>query len=249
MKKLNVLSYNIHKGMSFASRRSVLANIRESLLTVQVDIVFLQEVVGGMADNISENENALTNSQFEYLADTIWPHHTYGCNSVSTKYHHGNAILSKFPIKSFANIDISTNSIEKRGVLYAQIEIPEMESLVHCFNVHLNLTHAGRVQQTKRVCKIINETTPENTRIILAGDFNDWPQRLSNIIEKDIGAFETFKRLYGDYARTYPSYFPLLRLDRIYSRHLQPLEASLLKGKVWNRLSDHLPIYCQLELC
>ncbi|MFA7681037.1 MAG: endonuclease, partial [Pigmentiphaga sp.] len=48
--------------------------------------------------------------------------------------------------------------------------------------------------------------------------------------------------------RTFPSFFPFLRLDRIYQRGFSVRKASVLHGKPWVRLSDHSPILCELEL-
>ncbi len=242
---LHVLSYNIHKGMTAGNARLVLSDMRNSLRSLPIDIVFLQEVVGGEKTDETTSDPAITSSQFEYLADSIWSHFSYGKNSVSSKGHFGNAILSKFPIRSFSNADISTNRFEKRGMLYAEIELPESNDILHCFNVHLNLVHRGRAHQTKKICELIKSKVASNDKIILAGDFNDWPSRLSILIENEIAAHESFKCLHGSYATTYPSYFPILKLDRIYARNLRCHSAILLNGKKWAKLSDHLPLYCE----
>ena len=49
MKKINVLSYNIHKGFNLANRNFVLHKIRDTIRTHGSDIVFLQEVIGLMS--------------------------------------------------------------------------------------------------------------------------------------------------------------------------------------------------------
>ena len=71
--KVTILSYNIHKGFSPAGTRKMLQEMRVLLREVGADIVFLQEVMG-VKDFRSEQ------SQFEYLADQIWPHYAYGKN-------------------------------------------------------------------------------------------------------------------------------------------------------------------------
>lgn len=48
--------------------------------------------------------------------------------------------------------------------------------------------------------------------------------------------------------KTYPSKFPLLRLDRIYQRGFAVNRAQVLRGKPWSLLSDHVPIVADLEL-
>jgi endonuclease/exonuclease/phosphatase family metal-dependent hydrolase len=48
--------------------------------------------------------------------------------------------------------------------------------------------------------------------------------------------------------RTFPSAFPMLRLDRIYQRGFAVRSARVLRGKPWSQLSDHSPILAELEL-
>ena len=49
-------------------------------------------------------------------------------------------------------------------------------------------------------------------------------------------------------ARTFPSAFPLLRLDRVYVRGFRIASAQVLSGPTWARLSDHAPIVAELVL-
>jgi endonuclease/exonuclease/phosphatase family metal-dependent hydrolase len=49
-------------------------------------------------------------------------------------------------------------------------------------------------------------------------------------------------------ARTFPSAFPLLRLDRVYVRGFRIAQASVLSGPTWAKLSDHAPIVAELVL-
>ena len=49
-------------------------------------------------------------------------------------------------------------------------------------------------------------------------------------------------------ARTFPSGFPLLRLDRVYVRGFTVASATVLSGERWRRLSDHAPIVADLIL-
>ena len=49
-------------------------------------------------------------------------------------------------------------------------------------------------------------------------------------------------------ARTFPSGFPLLRLDRVYVRGFTVASAAVLSGARWRRLSDHAPIVAELDL-
>ncbi len=48
--------------------------------------------------------------------------------------------------------------------------------------------------------------------------------------------------------RTFPAAFPFLRLDRIYQRGFAVRKARVLQGQPWRQLSDHSPIFAELEL-
>ena len=47
---------------------------------------------------------------------------------------------------------------------------------------------------------------------------------------------------------TFPARLPLLQLDRIYVRGLQPRSAVVPHGAVWRRMSDHLPLIAEFVL-
>ena len=81
-KHLRILSYNIHKGFSSGNRRFVLKKMREAIRLVHADLVFLQEVLGEHQVHRERVKEWPDQSQFEFLADEIWPHYTYGKNAI-----------------------------------------------------------------------------------------------------------------------------------------------------------------------
>src|SRR5690606_19924924 len=48
--------------------------------------------------------------------------------------------------------------------------------------------------------------------------------------------------------RTFPAAFPWLRLDRIYQRGFAVRNARVLHGMPWRQISDHAPLFAELEL-
>ncbi len=241
---LRILSYNIHKGFASDNRRFVLAGIREAIKSTQADLVFLQEVQGAHARKALRVKAWPSTSQFEYLADKLWPHFAYGKNAVSYQGHHGNALLSRYPIRTWSNIDISTNPIEQRGFLHAEIDLNGAR--VHCLCLHLSLFQGARTKQLSAVADRIMRLVPTEEPLIIGGDFNDWRKRASDIIRRHTGAIEVFKTLHGRYARTFPSRFPVLALDRIYVRGFTPITATVLRGAKWRMLSDHAALYAEV---
>lgn len=244
--KLKILSYNIHKGFTIGNRDFILEQIRLAMRETDADVLFLQEVLGDHQDKKCRIPDWKTAIQFEYLADTVWPHFAYGKNAVYPEGHHGNAILSKFPIIDWQNHVISTNRFEHRGLLKTKVLIPQLEKELLLCCTHLDLTQKGRDLQTEMLVK---HMAPEkDIPWVMVGDFNDWNKKLSPRIEQQLGAKEVFKSLHGTYPRTFPSFAPLLSLDRIFVNNLTPITAIALKESHWKNLSDHLPLYVEIDL-
>lgn len=251
--KLRVLSYNIHKGFDLWGNWT-LEDMRRALLDTGADVMMLQEVVGENKKHqkyyaaVNQALVRKTERQFEYLADTVWPHHSYGKNAVFPDSHHGNAILSKYPILSTHNLDISTNTYESRGVLHAKIDLIPAGRPLHLVTTHLNLLEGGRILQSRQLIDWLRKEVPDDEPVILAGDFNDWPESLTALFEEFLGLRECFKTKRGKHARTYPAIFPRLRLDRIYYRGLRLTAAETFSGPPWISLSDHLPLFAEFEI-
>ena len=245
---LKILSYNIHKGFSPRNRKFVLNQTYNAIREVQADLVFLQEVSGENNRHAQRVKSWPAESQFEFLADTVWPHYVYGKNAVYIEGHHGNAILSKFPITSWENHNISVSKLEQRGLLYAAVNILPLNLTLHCFCLHLNLFGGHRERQLAEVIEFIKGKVRGGEPMILAGDFNDWRKRASRLIEGELGAKEVFKTSTGRYARTYPARKPVLCLDRIYVRGVTALQSYVLRGELWDTLSDHAAVAAELEM-
>ena len=80
--QLRVLTYNIHKGFTTFNREFVLEELRTALRSTHADLALLQEVVGHHADHKKTIHKWPTRPQFEFLADTVWPHYAYARNAV-----------------------------------------------------------------------------------------------------------------------------------------------------------------------
>jgi len=246
--RLKLLSYNIHKGFSIGNRRFMLSELRDAIREVHADLVFLQEVIGAHQDHASQIEEWPTETQFEFLADEMWSHHAYGRNAVYAQGHHGNAILSKFPVVHAENVDVTNTRLQQRGILYTRLAIPELGCDLHAMCVHMDLHQRGRNEQIARLCQLIEERVPKEAPLIVAGDFNDWRLRTSDTLAEQVGLQEVFRSTRGQYARTFPSLLPVLALDRIYYRNIKVVEAQPEHHHHWRRLSDHVPLISTFEI-
>jgi endonuclease/exonuclease/phosphatase family metal-dependent hydrolase len=212
---------------------------------------------------LKHTTNWTDQAQHEFLAGAT-QHSAYGLNAQYDHGHHGNALLSNFPIASSRNQDISDHAYESRGILHCVVETPA--GPVHCYVVHLGLFAGSRKRQCDALVEAVKSSAPNDEPVIIAGDFNDWGNQLSENLRKTLGVMEVFdervskpgivgmlRRLGGRPAkvssgRTFPVSMPFLQLDRMYVRGFSVESAEVLRGAAWSKLSDHLPIVATLNL-
>lgn len=243
-----VLTVNTHKGFTFFNRKFILPELREAVRSVSADVVFLQEVQGTHEQHSSRVANWPDTPQYEFLADAIWPQFAYGRNAVYPGGHHGNAVLSKFPITRFQNQDVSVQGPERRGLLHCVLEIPGLGTEVHAVCVHLGLQESHRQQQLSLLCDLVNSEVPSGAPVVVAGDFNDWRRRAHKLLARHAGLHEVFVQATGRAARSFPARLPLLPLDRIYVRDARGHAPVVLPRKPWSHLSDHAPLAAEIRL-
>jgi endonuclease/exonuclease/phosphatase family metal-dependent hydrolase len=234
----------MHKGFCFYSRQYVLHELRQAIRDINADIVFLQEVMGVHPERVNGPDFG---AQFEFLADSIWPHFAYGKNAVYSEGHHGNAILSKFPFKEFENINISTNPLEKRGLLHANIDLNDSIN-IHLVCLHLDLLARGRRQQLSSLIERVRGRIDGRSPLIVAGDFNDWQQQASDTLFGELGMEEAGVVIHGEHPKTFPSWKPFLALDRVYTRGIHIWNHDVLYGVPWRRMSDHAAVVVDIEI-
>jgi endonuclease/exonuclease/phosphatase family metal-dependent hydrolase len=248
--QLRVATYNIHKGVIrdlFGLRRiSSVHELRARLHELDADLIFLQEVQGKNDRHATRFEEKWPGEpQDQFLARSPTIKHTfetaYGRNANYLHGHHGNALLSRFPIVRRENRDFSDHALEKRGVLHCVVRIDRRN--VHCFVIHFGLLARSRERQADALVDWIIREVPRRAPLLLAGDFNDWRDRLSR---RFVEALQVSEVMGG--ARTFPALVPWLRMDRIYQRGFDLRGADVLRGPSWARLSDHAPLVADLDL-
>lgn len=237
-RRLRVLTYNIHKGVSFLYRKNAVELIRQAIRATHADIVFLQEVEG--------TPSASFTSQFEHIADSAWKHFSYGKNAVYTDGHHGNAILSHYPIVDWSNLDVSQSRLEQRGILKARLENPENQKRISVYCLHFGLFASWRERQCDSLVELIKRDAGDDP-IIICGDTNDWRNTLTRRLCSSLSVKEAFIEKQGEPARSFPSFMPFLSLDRIYFRGVELASAEIPAHSDWWHLSDHLPLVAEFS--
>jgi endonuclease/exonuclease/phosphatase family metal-dependent hydrolase len=247
--QLSVLTYNIHKGFTTGNTSFVLHRMRELLREVDVDMVFLQEVLGAHHGHAARISNWPAASQFEFLADEVWPHFAYGKNAILDDRHHGNAILSKYPFSIWGNINVSWFRQASRSLLHGTLEVPGSHKKVHVLCLHLGLLGMERKKQLGILNNHLGKVRERHEAMIIGGDFNDWSSReVRRYLDPALGLEEVFMHSGKRYARTFPARWPVFCMDRIYFSGLSLDSCACLNDKTWRELSDHIPLVARFTL-
>ncbi|HRK56171.1 MAG TPA: endonuclease/exonuclease/phosphatase family protein [Burkholderiaceae bacterium] len=190
--KLRVATYNIHKGVTALRGRPRIHDVRLALQAMDADIVFLQEVQD-RNERLAHHHGYPKVTQLEFLGAGGYEHRAYGMNAIYPHGHHGNAILSRLPIRHFENMDVSDHALEKRGLLHAVAHVagPGRKTFdLHLLCVHFGLIHRSRVRQTQFLADFVDAEIPPSAPLIIAGDFNDWQRRVDGLLRARLGLIE-----------------------------------------------------------
>ena len=165
----------------------------------------------------------------------------YRTNAITRHGEHGNAMLTRWPVLAHQHEDMSDHRFEQRGLLHCEVLVDG--HAVHVLVVHLGLIRASRVRQMAQLAQFIAREIPADAPVLVAGDFNDWGALLAQPMES-VG----LRSGSNVQAATFPSRMPLLQFDHIFVRGMRPLSQHVPRGRIWWRMSDHLPLIVECEL-
>ena len=239
MDTLRVATYNIHKGVQGIGpvRRLEIHNLGHAVEQLDADIVLLQEV----RKLHRREERYFTRwpelPQAEFLCPEGY-RAVYQTNAVTRHGEHGNALLSRWPIISHGHEDMSDHRFEQRGLLHVELLVHDQP--VHVIVLHLGLIAGSRTRQVDQLRQYIEREVPRRRPLLVGGDFNDWGAKLRPALQA-IG----LRDHQGERQWTYPARLPLAQLDFVYARGLRPMKVEIPRGRIWWRMSDHLPLIAE----
>ncbi len=239
---LRVATYNIHKGVQGVgpSRRLEIHNLSLAVEQLDADIVCLQEVRKLNRREAAHFSHWPELPQADYLAPEGYEA-VYRTNAVTRDGEHGNAMLSRWPVLGHRHEDMSDHRFEQRGLLHSEVNVQGLA--LHVLVVHLGLIRASRVRQAVQLDQYIRREIPARAPLIVAGDFNDWGERVHrHFADMGLRTFEPAAH------PTFPARLPLVQLDYVYARGLLPLRVQVPRGRGWWRMSDHLPLIAEFGL-
>lgn len=235
---MKIMTFNIQHCLDYTNRVIDFDLFADFIKKHTPDVCGLNEVRG------EGPEKDYTN-QTDILGDRTGYNRYFGeAIKVKKNSPYGNAILSRNAIKSAETIKIpdpviklEPASYETRCVIKAVINIEDKDI---CFLVtHMGLAKKERKNAVKTICTIIDAT---DLPVILMGDFN---------AEPDDPVFDPIKERLSDTqdksdnhdVKTYPSDKPRIKIDYIFYRGLECINAHTITEVC----SDHLPIIAQFR--
>lgn len=236
--RVTVLSYNIHHAEGVDGRLD-LDRIAEVIRASKADVVALQEV----DQRVTRSEQV---DQPQALAKRLGMHVVFGATIDLQGGKYGNAVLSRYPIKSSENHLLpNIGDVEQRGLLEVDLELPQGTELKF-LATHFDFS---RDPAQRLACvKIINELVDTSKQpICLAGDLNTVPASVT------IDALrEQWMLPAGQNQATIPVGKPQRKIDYILHSQASPnvefnvreVESRVLDEAV---ASDHRPIVSVLE--
>ena len=203
------------------------------------DVICLQEVDRNVGRSRFDNQPELFAQRFQ------WSHRLYQLNVHVKSGGYGNLLLSRWPIRTHHQIQLTRQTKKPRGAQMAVIETPA--GPIHVVNWHLGLAERERHWQTRRLLEHHLFCEAKALPQLIIGDTNDWRNTLAD------GPFVVhgFQQLTSPISRfrSFPAYLPLGSLDKAFWRgHFSHLVAHVCKRRSAKDASDHLPLVVELEL-
>lgn len=242
MNSLRVVTYNIHKGVRGLGprRRLEIHNLGHAISELDADIICLQEV-----RKVHHGEARFFNHwpalpQADFLAPDGYAA-VYRTNAFTRGGEHGNAVLSRWPVVDHQHEDMSDHRFEQRGLLHSELVVHGRA--VHVLVVHLGLIRASRLRQLAQLRRYIEREVAPDLPLIVAGDFNEGVA----MVARELAPLG-LRSLGGPAHPTFPARLPLFQLDHVLGRGLLPTAVQVPRGRIWWRMSDHLPLIAEFSL-
>jgi endonuclease/exonuclease/phosphatase family metal-dependent hydrolase len=237
---LVVATYNVHTCVG-TDRRYDPARIAAVLCELGADIISLQEVV-------AHRDGTNLPDQGSFLAQETGLRAISLPQGADQRSRFGNAILTRLPVLAVRYIDLSIDGYAPRGAL--DVDLDAGRHRLRVVATHFGLRGGERRAQAQRLLGALTGSDGGNggipavgaaTAILMMGDLNEWRGRRGGIraLDRELG--------HAPAPRTFPSWCPILPLDRIYAAPPALLrDFDVHRSPLARLASDHLPLRARL---
>ena len=231
LRRFRVATYNVHRWTGLAARPAPdPARAGFVISELDADVIALQEVLlpfGAEDDPIAR------------LAEQLRLHVAFVVTRVHRRGALGNAVLSRWPIRSVATLALPGSRLERRSAL--AVGFGGAASSISAVSTHLSLVDRTRQRQVEY---LLGHPHLSGGAVILLGDMNAWRRcRGTRALESRFSEHHNLA-----WPASFPAAAPVLALDRIYAEGARVLELRAHQTAAARRASDHLPVVATLEL-
>jgi endonuclease/exonuclease/phosphatase family metal-dependent hydrolase len=232
---IKIVTYNIHACVG-VDRQYDPGRIAAVLRDIDADIACLQEVA-------ARRRTGRQGDQWAYLAEATGRQIVLGAGLRERRRRIGNAILTRFPVLASSTLDLSLPGLAPRTAVDADLLVGDR--VLRVVATHFGLSALERRLQAGRLIAALGEKAraprPAADALLVMGDLNEWRGRAGAIgaLDRCLGPSEA--------PRTFPSWMPMLALDRIYLDGPAVLrELAVDRSPLARLASDHLPLVGRL---
>lgn len=223
-------SYNIHKCVG-SDRRFDPARIAAVIAEIDADVIALQE-----ADRRFGDREGLLDLDALRARTGLAP--VPVANGHLGHGWHGNLLLLRGGrVRRVRQVTLP--GLEPRGALLADLELAS--GPVRVVGMHLGLLRQSRLRQVDTLLGHAAEA--ETIPTVLMGDMNEWRRERRSALGGFAAGFA------GPGVPSFPAYYPMLALDRIFARPGHILgRIEVHDSPLARRASDHLPVKARIAL-
>jgi endonuclease/exonuclease/phosphatase family metal-dependent hydrolase len=221
-------TYNIHRCIGTDGRLDI-GRVVEVIRALDADVIALQEVEFPMGSSVGLLDMLARESRMTPIA---------GPTLLAESGHYGNAILTRGEVAAVRRHDLAHGEREPRGAL--DVDILCNGITLQVVATHLGLRPFERRFQIRSLLNMFRSVPPGPTALL--GDFNEWLPwgRPVRWMHRYFGRPPT--------PATFPSFLPLLALDRIWVHPLRALRhIESFQTRAARTASDHLPVRALVE--
>jgi endonuclease/exonuclease/phosphatase family metal-dependent hydrolase len=227
-RSVRVVTWNLHACVGGDGRFDP-ERVVEIVRGLSPDIIALQEV---------EARRHLTRGLdvFAFLRERVGGHAAEARTIMTAEGDYGHMLLSRWPLRRVQVHDISVAGREPRGIVEAEALSPF--GSIRMIGAHFGLRRGERRRQTAALRALVDPGS--DGAAIVAGDFNELRHRSAThrALSPHFHGTTVFA--------TFPSWRPLVALDRIWCRPpLRVHRSRVLRSA--RSASDHLPLIADLE--
>ncbi|MFK0332015.1 endonuclease/exonuclease/phosphatase family protein [Rhizobium sp. NPDC090275] len=237
--ELRILTYNVHSCIG-TDRQLDPNRIADVIAQSGADIIALQELDVGRKRTGGIDQAHMIATLLKMEA-----HFNPALHVQEEKY--GDAILTALPALRMKAGPLPSVG-ETRGAIWTQVDAGGRK--LNVLNTHLGLRNIDRIKQVRTLLsdEWIGSPDFHATPSVICGDLNARPS--SPAYRMLAGQFRDAQLSAAGRPRpTFPSRFPLLRIDHVFlSRELKVSAANVVSTPLTKRASDHLPLLITLKL-